>query len=102
MDDIVNGILAAIRYQQTPFEIINLGNNYSVSLKELVLIIEEVMGRKALIDQQPEQAGDVPHTFADITKAQQLLQYAPATSLKDGLKNFYDWFLQHQEILLHG
>lgn len=101
VDDIVKGILAAISYKESMFEIINLGNNYSVPLNELIRNIEEVIGKKAIIDKQPEQAGDVPHTFADISKAQRLLNYHPSTQLKTGLENFYKWFLEHREILLH-
>jgi UDP-glucuronate 4-epimerase len=100
--DIVQGILAAINYSATPFEIINIGNHYSNSLKDLIAAIEEVTGKTAIIDTQPEQAGDVPHTFADVAKAQRLLQYNPQTKLKDGVKAFYDWFLQHRELLLHA
>jgi len=99
--DIVNGVLSAINYDQSMFEIINLGNSYSVSLKELVSNLEKVVNRKAMIDNQNEQAGDVPQTFADITRAKQLLNYQPTTQLVDGLKNFYDWFLKNKEILLH-
>lgn len=101
VDDIVKGILAAIDYKDSVFEIINLGNNYSVPLQELIRNIEEVTGEKAIIDRQPDQAGDVPHTFADISKAQRLLNYQPSTQLKIGLENFYKWFLEHKEILLH-
>ncbi|MDQ6610711.1 MAG: GDP-mannose 4,6-dehydratase, partial [Bacteroidota bacterium] len=99
--DIVQGILAAINYTVTPFEIINLGNHYTVPLKDLVSCIEEVTGKKAIIDVQPEQAGDVPHTFADVAKAQRLLAYHPQTILKYGVQAFYEWFQQHREILLH-
>lgn len=100
VDDIVKGVLSAINYDQSLFEIINLGNSYAVSLKELVANIEEVVGKKAMIDYQPQQAGDVPRTFADVSKAKQLLNYQPAMQLKSGLKNFYDWFLKNKEILL--
>lgn len=100
--DIVSGVLAAINYTATPFEIINLGNHYTVSLKELINCIEEVTGKKAAIDLQPEQAGDVPHTFADVTKAQRLLNYNPQTKLKDGVQAFYSWFLENKELLLHA
>lgn len=102
VDDIISGVLSAIRYDQSPFEIINLGNSHAVSLKDLIQQIEEVVGKKAVIDQQPEQPGDVPRTFADISKAKRLLNYQPTTPLKDGLKNFYDWFLKNEEILLHN
>jgi UDP-glucuronate 4-epimerase len=101
VDDIVQGILAAINYDRSEFEIINLGNHYTVSLKELITNIEEITGKKALIDQMPEQPGDVPRTFADISKAKRLLNYQPETQLKDGLKNFYEWFLKNEEILMH-
>jgi UDP-glucuronate 4-epimerase len=100
VDDVVQGIIAAIHYDKTGFEIINLGNNYSVSLKELIASIGEITGKKAVIEQLPEQPGDVSKTFADITKAKQLLDYNPQTKLKDGLKKFYDWFLQNEELLM--
>ncbi len=99
--DTVQGILSAINYNETGFEIINLGNNYSISLKELIAAIEEVTGKKAKIEQLPEQPGDVPKTFADISKAKRLLNYQPKTQLKDGLRNFYDWFLKNEEVLMH-
>ena len=101
VDDIVKGIVSAINYDRSQFEIINLGNNHGVSLKELIENIEEVTGTKARIDQQPEQPGDVPRTFADISKAKQLLDYQPTTLLEDGLNNFYQWFLDNKEVLMH-
>jgi UDP-glucuronate 4-epimerase len=101
IDDIIQGILAAIQYKETSFEIINLGNSYAVSLRDLVSELENIVGKKAKIEEQPEQPGDVPKTFADISKAQRLLNYAPSTQLKDGLQKFYDWFLQNQGLLLH-
>lgn len=100
--DIVSGVLAAIDYTATPFEIINLGNHYTVSLNELIATVEEVTGKKAAIDRQPEQPGDVPHTFADVTKAARLLGYNPQTKLKDGIVAFYEWFQQHKGLLLHA
>ena len=102
VDDIVQGILAAIEYDKTPFEIINLGNNYTVSLKELITHLEGITGQKANIDQQPEQPGDVPRTFADISKAKQLLGYNPQTKIEEGLRHFYEWFKAHQKILTVG
>lgn len=100
VDDIVNGIIAAIHYHQSSFEIINLGNNYTVTLKELINTIEEVTGRKAVIEQYAEQPGDVSKTFADISKAKELLGYNPQTKLKDGVKKFYDWFKDNEELLI--
>jgi UDP-glucuronate 4-epimerase len=98
VDDTVQGVLSAINYNETAFEIINLGNNYGVSLKDLIAAIEEVVGKKAIINQQPEQPGDVPRTFADISKAKRLLNYQPKTELKDGLKKFYEWFSENREV----
>jgi UDP-glucuronate 4-epimerase len=100
VDDTVQGIIAAMQYEQSNFEVINIGNNYSISLKELIQSIEEVTGRKAVIEQMPEQPGDVPKTFADIAKAKQLLGYNPQIQLKDGLQKFYEWFKENEELLM--
>ena len=100
IDDVVQGIIAATKYDETDFEIINLGNNYSVSLKELITSIENVVDKKATIEQLPEQPGDVPKTFADISKAKKLLAYEPKTKLNEGLEKFYEWFNEHRELLL--
>ena len=102
VDDTVQGILAAINYDQTPFEIINLGNNYTVSLKELIEHLEKITGKKANIVQQPEQPGDVPRTFADISKAQRLLNYNPQTKIEQGLQQFYDWYKANEAVLNLG
>jgi UDP-glucuronate 4-epimerase len=100
VDDTVQGIMGAINYDRSDFEIVNLGNNYTVSLKELISAIEVSTGRKAIIEQFPDQPGDVPKTFADITKAKKLFGYHPATKLQDGLAKFHDWFLANRKILL--
>jgi UDP-glucuronate 4-epimerase len=100
IDDTIQGIIGAMKYDTTNFEIINLGNNYSVSLRELINSIEKVTGKKAIIDRLPEQPGDVPKTFADISKAKRLLGYEPATKLNEGLEKFYQWFCQHKVLLL--
>ncbi len=100
VDDTVQGIIGATKYDKTNFEIFNLGNNYSVSLKELINSIEKVTGKKAIIEQLPDQPGDVPKTFADISKAKNLLGYAPTTRLNEGLEKFYKWFSQHKDLLL--
>ena len=100
IDDIVQGITAAMKFAKSNFEIINLGNNYSIELKKLVRLLEKIIGKKAVIERQPEQPGDVPKTFADIEKAKRLLGYQPQTIPEDGLKKFLDWFLQHKELLM--
>lgn len=100
VDDTVQGIIGATKYDRSNFEILNLGNNYSVSLKELINSIERVTGKEAIIEQLPEQPGDVPKTFADISKAKRLIGYEPVTKLNEGLEKFYDWFSQHKDLLL--
>jgi len=100
VDDIVQGIIAAIQYEQSDFEIINIGNNYAITLSELINEIEKVTGKKAIINHMPEQAGDVPKTFADISKAKRLLNYEPKTNLTTGLQKFYEWFQENEENLM--
>jgi UDP-glucuronate 4-epimerase len=92
IDDIVNGIVGAIGYEDSNYEIINLGNNNPISLIELVETIECVLDKKAIIKRMPNQIGDVPITFANIEKAQKLFGYQPTMSVKDGIKSFYEWF----------
>jgi UDP-glucuronate 4-epimerase len=99
VDDIVQGIVAAVDYNRTPFEIINLGNSYAISLNELISKLEALTGKKATIERQPEQPGDLRQTWADISKAKQLLNYQPKTKFADGLKNFYDWYMKNEVVL---
>jgi UDP-glucuronate 4-epimerase len=91
VDDIVNGIVGAMTYEKTPFEVINLGNNATVSLDEMIGRLEEALGVRAIIDRQPEQSGDVPQTWAAIDKARDRLGYAPATRFEDGIRRFVAW-----------
>lgn len=97
IDDIVLGIIAAINYSKSNYEIINLGNNKPVKLTHLVKVIERVLGKKAKIMKLPEQPADVPQTYADINKAKQLLNYQPITSLEEGVRNFIGWFKRQNE-----
>lgn len=92
IDDVVSGIISTLDYSSSQYEIINLGNNVTVELRQLIKILEKVLGKKAKINQLPERAGDAPVTFADIRKAQRLLNYQPKTSLLDGIQIFVDWF----------
>ena len=97
VDDIVAGVMAALEYELPPkaarsFEVFNLGNSRPVELAELVRLLEETTGRKALRDQKPLQPGDVPITWADISKSSRVLGYRPSTSLEDGLKKFVAWY----------
>jgi len=92
IDDIVNGIVRSLGYKESNYEIFNLGNNYPISLIELVQTIESVIGKKAIIKMLPNQKGDVPITFANIDKAQTILGYKPITNFNEGLRSFYEWF----------
>lgn len=91
VEDIVAGISAAMRYDTSRYEVINLGNHQTVSLLDMVHCLEDVLGRQALIDWQPEQPGDVPQTFADIRKARALLGYEPRTEFRAGVEHFAAW-----------
>lgn len=90
--DIVAGILGALHYDKTGYEVVNLGNDQTVTLAEMIATIEDVVGKKAIIDRQPQQPGDVPQTWADVSKARELFGYQPKTTFKDGVKSFYDWW----------
>jgi UDP-glucuronate 4-epimerase len=92
IDDIIAGVRAAIDYQQTNYEIINLGESQTVELRQLISLLEHALGQKAEIDWQPPQPGDVPQTFADISKARRLLNYNPQTQIAAGIQQFVDWF----------
>lgn len=92
IDDITDGLMAAIEYKDSMYEIINLGNNQTVELLELVEAIEEVSGYMAKKTFEIEQPGDVKQTWADVSKASELFNYKANYSIKDGLKAFYAWF----------
>ena len=91
IDDIVAGVMAATTYSRSNYEIFNLGNNRTVSLSELIASLEDVLGRKASIERLPEQPGDVPQTWADVSKAEEYLQYQPSTDLRTGLARYAEW-----------
>lgn len=91
VDDIVDGIISAINYNDTPYEIINLGGGAPVSLNQMIETIEKVLNKKATIEHLPMQLGDVNKTAADITKAKKLLNYNPKTSFKEGIIKFIEW-----------
>ncbi len=93
VDDIIAGVRAAIDYEASKYEIINLGESRTVELRELISLLEKALGKKAEIDRQPMQPGDVPQTFADIAKARRLLNYNPQTQIEEGVSKFVEWFL---------
>jgi UDP-glucuronate 4-epimerase len=91
VDDVVAGIRAAIDYRASGYEILNLGNNQTVSLSRLVSTLELAIGRRAVIRRLPEQPGDVPQTWASVEKAARLLGYNPSTRIDQGLERFVRW-----------
>ncbi len=93
VDDFVHGFVQAID-RPLGYEIFNLGNSDTVSLNEALDIIERVSGKKLVIEQHPPQPGDVEITNADVSKARQLLGYAPHTSFEEGMRRFHAWFVR--------
>ena len=92
VDDIIDGVMAAINYDRSDYEVINLGESRTVELNELISLLEKELDSHANIDRQPPQPGDVPQTFADISKARELLGYQPKTQIEEGLRRFVEWF----------
>ena len=92
VDDIVAGVLAAIDRCEG-YEIYNLGESQTTSLADLVQMIGEVCGRAPILERLPNQAGDVPVTCADISRAQADLDYQPSTTVRAGLESFLAWYL---------
>src|SRR5437868_11163156 len=92
IDDIIQGVMAAFEYDGPLYDLFNLGESETIQLKDLIAAIEKTLGKKAKINQLPEQPGDVPLTCADISKARKLLGYNPATPLSVGLPKFVEWF----------
>jgi UDP-glucuronate 4-epimerase len=98
VDDIIRGIISAMHYNDTPYEVINLGNNRTVSLMEMISTLEDALGKKAHLLFEPEQPGDVPVTYADISKAKALLAYEPRVPFDTGIRNFVAWLRSGQHI----
>jgi UDP-glucuronate 4-epimerase len=92
IDDILQGVMAAIEYTATPFEVINLGESQTITVNRMIELLEEALGQKAIIEPCPPQPGDLTLTHADITKAQKLLSYRPTTPIETGIKKFVEWF----------
>jgi UDP-glucuronate 4-epimerase len=95
--DIVAGVMAAVDYELPPvggvsFELFNLGNSHPVRLAEMVKLLERIIGKRAILEQNPAQPGDVPLTWADTSKACRLLGYRPAMRLEEGLERFVAWY----------
>lgn len=98
IDDIVDGIIKSCNYvldNKNVYEILNLGNSSPVSLKEMIETIGNALGVKPNIEQLPMQPGDVERTYADISKAKNLIGYEPKTTFEDGIKKFVNWYKEN-------
>jgi UDP-glucuronate 4-epimerase len=93
--DIVRGVIAAVD-KELDFEIINLGNNKPVELNKFIGLVENLTGKKAIINNLPMQPGDVDTTYADIRKAKKLLGYNPSTSFEEGMKQLVEWYKENR------
>ncbi|PIE50484.1 MAG: epimerase [Flavobacteriales bacterium] len=100
VEDIIDGVMKSIRYIEEHtgvYEIVNLGESEVITLNEMVKTIEETLGKKAIKNKLPMQAGDVQITNADITKAKTLIGYQPSTNFQNGIKKFVEWFLSNKD-----
>jgi len=91
VDDTVNGIIAALNHTCT-FDVFNLGNSHPITLNQMIRAIEQALGKEAVTRRLPDQPGDVPITYADISKAVRLLGYNPSTAFEDGIERFVEWY----------
>jgi UDP-glucuronate 4-epimerase len=103
IDDIVPGILSALEKPPTgsshepPIAIYNLGNSHAENLMDFIKTLETSLGKKAIVDLQPLQAGDVEETFADITTSARDLKFQPTTSIEQGLPKFVEWYRRYHK-----
>jgi UDP-glucuronate 4-epimerase len=97
IEDIIFGITKAMHYNDTMYEIINLGNSNAICLKDLVDEISHITGLSVNIINKDEQKGDVPKTYANIQKGMKLLNYNPQIKINEGLKKQYEWIINNQD-----
>ena len=92
VDDVVAGTVAAIeRVEAGRLDIVNLGGTATISLRDLIELIERTVGKRAVVERHPDQPGDVPITYARIDRARALLDYAPTTPIAAGIPKFWAW-----------
>jgi UDP-glucuronate 4-epimerase len=94
VEDIARGTVAAV--QPAGYEIINLGSDHPVVLRDAIALVEKLTGKKAVVENQPRQAADVPATWADISKARKLLDWTPQVTFEDGVAKLVDWYRTEQ------
>jgi UDP-glucuronate 4-epimerase len=97
IDDIINGIISAIKHNYN-YEVFNLGNSKSIELMDVVSIIEKKLGKKAIIEFEDMQLGDVENTFASIDKAKNKIGYMPKTGIEYGINEFLEWYINYLEL----
>lgn len=96
IDDLISGITSALD-KNFDFEVFNLGSGRTVKLREMISIIEDKLDKEAKIKQSPMPKGDVPVTYADISKARKMLDYNPRISIEEGIQKFVKWFRENPE-----
>ncbi|WP_216320893.1 NAD-dependent epimerase/dehydratase family protein [Deinococcus aestuarii] len=100
--DVVDGVLGALAYEGRLFEVINLGGGSPVRLSEMIATLEDVLGTRARLERLPEQAGDVPQTWADLSRARDLLGYAPHTPFAEGVTRLAAWLREERSPQVSG
>jgi UDP-glucuronate 4-epimerase len=98
IDDVIQGVMASIRYQGPLFDVFNLGESETIQLRDVIDEIEGALGVKAMINLLPPVPGDMPATYADISKARRLLEYTPTTRIRAGVQKFIEWYLQFHSL----
>lgn len=98
VDDICAGILAALEKPAAVGQIINLGHHEPIAMLEVINTLADAIGRPAVIDFQPEQPGDMPLTYADLTKARRILGYEPTVLFAEGIRGYIAWLRQTGQI----
>jgi UDP-glucuronate 4-epimerase len=98
VSDICDGLLAALTADNVVGEAINLGHSEPVEVRELIAQLESAIGKQAVIDQQPEKPGDMPITYADLSKANRLLGYSPQVPFAEGVREFVDWYREQSGV----
>ncbi len=93
IDDIIQGVTSAMD-RNWGYEIINLGESQTIELRKMIALIENALDKKTKIKQLPMQPGDVPMTYADISKARRLLSYSPSYPIKKGIEETVKWYLK--------
>jgi len=94
IDDIVAGTILAMDHPK-PYQVYNIGFGNSVQLMDFIGLLEKALGKKAIIDMQPKQPGDVDNTWADISGLKKDFGYQPKVSLHEGIERFAKWFLEY-------